>query len=55
MVWDGSGAEAYPADVLVEGTRIRTVARTPGRLAGRRRPGDRLPRPTDARWSKSNT
>ncbi|MDR6288869.1 imidazolonepropionase-like amidohydrolase [Inquilinus ginsengisoli] len=33
MVWDGSGAEAYPADVLVEGTRIRTVARTPGQLA----------------------
>jgi imidazolonepropionase-like amidohydrolase len=32
MVWDGSGAEAYPADVLVEGTRIRTVARTPGQL-----------------------
>jgi len=32
MVWDGSGAEAYPADVLVEGSRIRTVARTPGQL-----------------------
>ncbi len=27
-VWDGSGAPAYPADVLVvEGERIRAVAR----------------------------
>src|SRR5260221_1840873 len=32
MVWDGSGADAFPADVLVEGSRIRTVARTPGQL-----------------------
>jgi imidazolonepropionase-like amidohydrolase len=32
MVWDGSGAEAFPADVLVEGNRIRTIARTPGQL-----------------------
>jgi imidazolonepropionase-like amidohydrolase len=32
MVWDGSGADAYPADVLVEGGRIRTVARAPGQL-----------------------
>ena len=33
MVWDGSGAEAYPADVLVEGKRIRTIARTLGQLS----------------------
>ncbi|HVI88533.1 MAG TPA: amidohydrolase family protein [Dongiaceae bacterium] len=33
MVWDGSGAESFPADVLVEGQRIRTIARTPGQLA----------------------
>lgn len=32
MVWDGSGAESFPADVLVEGNRIRTIARTPGQL-----------------------
>jgi imidazolonepropionase-like amidohydrolase len=32
MVWDGSGAEAFPADVLVEGQHIRTIARTPGQL-----------------------
>jgi len=32
-VWDGSGAAAYPADVLVEGTRIKTIARAPGKLA----------------------
>src|SRR5215813_1485260 len=32
MVWDGSGADAFPGDVLVEGSRIRTVARTPGQL-----------------------
>ena len=25
-VWDGSGAQAYPADVLIEGERIRAVA-----------------------------
>src|ERR1700741_3165886 len=31
-VWDGSGAPAFPADVLVEVSRIKTVARTPGRL-----------------------
>ncbi len=33
MVWDGSGADAFPGDVLVEGSRIRSVARTPGQLA----------------------
>ncbi len=33
-VWDGSGAAAFPADVLVEGSRIKTVARDPGALAG---------------------
>src|SRR6201991_1174068 len=32
-VWDGSGAAAFPADVLVEGTRIKTIARAPGKLA----------------------
>lgn len=32
-VWDGSGAPAFPADVLVEGTRIKTIARAPARLA----------------------
>jgi imidazolonepropionase-like amidohydrolase len=31
-VWDGSGAAAYPADVLVEGERIRAVATTLGQL-----------------------
>lgn len=31
-VWDGSGAAAFPADVLVEGARIKTIARTPNRL-----------------------
>jgi imidazolonepropionase-like amidohydrolase len=33
MVWDGSGADSFPADVLVEGNRIRSVARTPGQLS----------------------
>src|SRR5271156_2126516 len=32
-VWDGSGAPAFPADVLVEGTRIKTIARSRGALA----------------------
>src|SRR5258706_3699927 len=32
MVWDGSGAPSYPADVLVEGNRIRGVARDRGQL-----------------------
>src|ERR1700704_783609 len=31
-VWDGSGAEAYPADVLIEGERIRAVATQMGQL-----------------------
>ncbi|MEJ0015520.1 MAG: hypothetical protein WDN25_02955 [Acetobacteraceae bacterium] len=31
-VWDGSGAPAYPADVLVEGERIRAVAHERGQL-----------------------
>jgi imidazolonepropionase-like amidohydrolase len=31
-VWDGSGSAAFPADLLVEGERIRTVARTRGQL-----------------------
>jgi imidazolonepropionase-like amidohydrolase len=30
MVWDGSGAERFPADVLVEGNRIRSIARGGG-------------------------
>ncbi|HWT99550.1 MAG TPA: amidohydrolase family protein [Terriglobales bacterium] len=33
MVFDGSGAEQFPADVLVEGQRIRTIARTLGQLS----------------------
>src|ERR1700677_264247 len=32
-VWDGSGAPAFPADVLVENGRIKSIARTPERLA----------------------
>ena len=32
-VWDGSGAPAFPADVLVEGKRIKTIAPAPHRLA----------------------
>jgi hypothetical protein len=32
-VWDGSGAPAFPADVLVEGCRIKSIARAPERLA----------------------
>ena len=32
-VWDGSGAPAFLADVLVEGSRIKTIARAPDRLA----------------------
>ena len=31
-VWDGSGAPAFLADVLVEGSRIKTNARAPNRL-----------------------
>jgi len=34
MVWDGSGAAAFPADVLVEGGRILTIARTVGQMSG---------------------
>jgi imidazolonepropionase-like amidohydrolase len=33
MVWDGSGTNSFPADVLVEGDRIRTVARGVGQLS----------------------
>jgi len=32
-VWDGTGASAFPADVLVEGTRIKSIARASDRLA----------------------
>src|SRR6202046_5417481 len=31
-VWDGSGAQAYPADVMVEGERIRTSAKDDNHL-----------------------
>ena len=33
MVWDGSGAGAYPADVLVGSGRIQTISKAPGQLA----------------------
>ncbi len=32
-IWDGSGADAFPGDVLVEGARIKAIARKPERLA----------------------
>ena len=32
-VWDGSGAAQFPADVLVEGSRIKSIVRAPERLA----------------------
>src|SRR5215471_263778 len=32
-VLDGSGSPAYPADVLVDGGRIRTIAKRKGQLA----------------------
>ena len=31
-VWDGSGTASFPADVLVEGERIRAVATQRGQL-----------------------
>jgi N-acyl-D-aspartate/D-glutamate deacylase len=31
-VWDGSGKAAFPADLLIEGWRIRAVARNRGQL-----------------------
>jgi len=34
MIWDGTGADAYPADLLVDNGRIVTIARTPGQLSG---------------------
>jgi imidazolonepropionase-like amidohydrolase len=34
-VWDGSGKAAFPADLLIEGGRIRTVARNRGQLDGK--------------------
>jgi imidazolonepropionase-like amidohydrolase len=33
MVWDGSGVASFPADVLVEGNRIHTIARTTSQLS----------------------
>lgn len=32
MIWDGSGAPAFPGDVLIEGRRIKTIARKSGEL-----------------------
>ncbi len=32
-VWDASGAAAFEGDVLVEGNRIRSVARVPGQIS----------------------
>lgn len=32
MIWDGSGAPSFPGDVLVEGQRIKTVARKTGEI-----------------------
>lgn len=32
-VWDASGSAAFPADVLVEGSRIKTIARAPHQLS----------------------
>src|SRR5882757_9090095 len=34
MIWDGTGADAYPADLLVDNGRIVTIARTTGQLSG---------------------
>ena len=31
-VWDGTGAAAFPADVLIEGERIRAVATQTGQI-----------------------
>src|ERR1700758_3548584 len=33
-VWDATGAESFPGDVLVEGGRIKTIARTLNQLSG---------------------
>lgn len=33
MIWDGSGREARPGDVLVEGNTIRAVSTAPGQLS----------------------
>ena len=32
-IWDGSGATAFPGDLLVEGSRIKAIAPAPERLA----------------------
>ncbi|MGB6973550.1 MAG: amidohydrolase family protein [Terracidiphilus sp.] len=32
-IWDGTGADAFPGDVRVEGARINAIARKPERLA----------------------
>jgi len=34
MIWDGTGADAFPADLLVDNGRIVTIARTPGQMSG---------------------
>ena len=33
-VWDGSGKATFPADLLIDGGRIRAVARNRGQLDG---------------------
>ena len=33
-VWDGINDDAYPGEVLVEGNRIKTVARGPNAISG---------------------
>jgi imidazolonepropionase-like amidohydrolase len=32
-IWDATGADAFPGDVLVEGAKIKSIARKPERLA----------------------
>jgi hypothetical protein len=39
MVWDGSGAIPFPGDLLVDGDRIRAVARKTGEGDGAGRAG----------------
>ncbi len=34
LVWDGSGAGSYPADVMIDGERIQTVATGRSQLDG---------------------
>jgi predicted amidohydrolase YtcJ len=39
MIWDGDNDAAYPGEVLVEGNRIRTVAKGTNQIAGERASG----------------